>query len=144
MLIREVLKVKADELITASPDTLIPEAINMMASRDIGSLIIMEDGQMVGLITERDILRALGKHGCDLATGKVSDVMVTDPVIGSPEDSVDYVRDVMTRSRISHLPVLDEHHIVGIISFHDVARACLKEANFENLLLKRYIKHWPE
>ncbi|HYP67919.1 MAG TPA: CBS domain-containing protein [Thiobacillaceae bacterium] len=144
MLIREVLTVKADQLVTATPDTLIPDAINIMASHDIGSLIIMDRGHMVGLITERDILRALGKQGCDLATGKVSDVMVTDPVIGSLEDSVDYVRDVMTRSRISHLPVLDEHHVVGIISFHDVARACLKEAKFENLLLKRYIKHWPE
>ncbi|MGA7950924.1 MAG: CBS domain-containing protein [Thiobacillaceae bacterium] len=144
MLIREVLTVKADQLITTTPNTLIPDAINMMASQDIGSLIIMDAGHMVGLITERDILRALGKKGCDLATGKVSDIMVTDPVIGSMEDSVDYVRDVMTRSRISHLPVLDEHHVVGIISFHDVARACLKEANFENLLLKRYIKHWPE
>jgi CBS domain-containing protein len=144
MLIREVLKVKADELISASPDTLISDAINLMASRDIGSLIIMDGGHMVGLITERDILRALGKKGCSLAEEKVSDIMVTDPVIGSPEDTVDYVRDVMTRSRVSHLPVLDEHHIVGIISFHDVARACLKEANFENLLLKRYIKHWPE
>lgn len=144
MLIREILTVKADELITVSPDALIPDAINQMARHDIGSLIVMDSGHMVGLITERDILRALGKQGCNLAVGKVSDIMMTEPVIGSPEDSVDYVRDVMTRSRVSHLPVLDEHHVVGIISFHDVARACLKEANFENLLLKRYIKHWPE
>ena len=144
MLIREILTVKADELITVPPDALIPDAINQMASRDIGSLIVMDSGHMVGLITERDILRALAKQGCNLAEGKVSDIMMTEPVIGSPEDSVDYVRDVMTRSRVSHLPVLDEHHVVGIISFHDVARACLKEANFENLLLKRYIKHWPE
>jgi CBS domain-containing protein len=104
----------------------------------------MDAGHMVGIVTERDILRALGKKGCSLAEARVSDIMATEPVIGSPEDSVDYVRDVMTRSRVSHLPVLDEHHVVGIISFHDVARACLKEANFENLLLKRYIKHWPE
>jgi CBS domain-containing protein len=144
MLIREILTVKADELITVSPDALIPDAINQMASHDIGSLIVMDAGHMVGIVTERDILRALGKKGCSLAEARVSDIMATEPVIGSPEDSVDYVRDVMTRSRVSHLPVLDEHHVVGIISFHDVARACLKEANFENLLLKRYIKHWPE
>ena len=64
MLIREVLTVKADQLITTTPNTLIPDAINMMASQDIGSLIIMDAGHMVGLITERDILRALGKKGC--------------------------------------------------------------------------------
>ncbi|MGO9444480.1 MAG: CBS domain-containing protein [Thiobacillaceae bacterium] len=144
MLIREVMTVKADELKTISPAALIPEAINLMASNDIGSLIVMEGGHMVGLITERDIVRALGKHGCSLSDAKVSDIMLTEPIIGSLEDSVDYVRDVMTRSRVSHLPVLDEHSVVGIISFHDVARACVKEAKFENLLLKRYIKHWPE
>jgi CBS domain-containing protein len=144
MLIREVMTVKADELKTISPAALIPEAINLMANNDIGSLIVMEGGHMVGLITERDIVRALGKHGCSLSDVKVSDIMLTEPIIGSLEDSVDYVRDVMTRSRVSHLPVLDEHSVVGIISFHDVARACVKEAKFENLLLKRYIKHWPE
>ena len=144
MLIREVLTVKADDLKTVSPEALIPEAINLMAGHDIGSLIVMDGGHMVGIVTERDILRALGKKGCSLAEAKVSDIMQTEPVIGSPDDSVDYVRDVMTRSRVSHLPVLDEHNIIGVISFHDVARACLKEANFENLLLKRYIKHWPE
>jgi CBS domain-containing protein len=144
MLIREVMTVKADELKTISPAALVPEAINLMASNDIGSLIVMEGGHMVGLITERDIVRALGKQGCSLSEAKVSDIMLTEPIIGSLEDSVDYVRDVMTRSRVSHLPVLDEHSVVGIISFHDVARACVKEAKFENLLLKRYIKHWPE
>jgi CBS domain-containing protein len=144
MLIREVMTVKADDLKTISPAALIPEAINLMASNDIGSLIVMENDHMVGMVTERDILRALGKKGCSLAEARISDIMITEPVIGSLEDSVDYVRDVMTRSRVSHLPILDAHNVIGIISFHDVARACLKEANFENLLLKRYIKHWPE
>jgi CBS domain-containing protein len=144
MLIREVMTVKAEDLKSISPSATIPAAINLMAESDIGSLIVMEHGHMVGLLTERDILRALGKQGCSLAEASVSDIMMTEPVIGSPEDSIDYARDVMIRSRVSHLPILDEHHLLGIISFHDVARACLKEANFENLLLKRYIKHWPE
>lgn len=65
-------------------------------------------------------------------------------LVVTPEDSVDYVRDAMTKSHTSHLAVLDGNKLAGVISFHDVARACLKEANFENALLKRYIKHWPE
>ena len=69
---------------------------------------------------------------------------VTEPVVANADDSVDYARDVMTKSHIGHLPILDGNKLLGIISFHDVARACLKEANFENSLLKRYIKHWPE
>jgi CBS domain-containing protein len=70
--------------------------------------------------------------------------MVTEPVVASAEDSVDYARDVMTKSHIGHLPIFDGNKLLAIISFHDVARACLKEAKFENSLLKRYIKHWPE
>ena len=70
--------------------------------------------------------------------------MEKEPVVATLDDSVDYARDAMTKSRISHLIVLDGSKVAGVISFHDVARACLKEANFENALLKRYIKNWPE
>jgi hypothetical protein len=70
--------------------------------------------------------------------------MEQEPLVVTPEDSVDYARDAMTKSHTSHLVVLDGHKLAGVISFHDVARACLKEANFENALLKRYIKHWPD
>jgi CBS domain-containing protein len=86
----------------------------------------------------------MAKRDCDLKDAEVSTLMVTEPVVASADDSVDYARDVMTKSHISHLPVFDGNKLFGIISFHDVARACLKEANFENSLLKRYIKHWPE
>jgi len=65
-------------------------------------------------------------------------------VVASADDSIDYARDVMAKSHINHLPIMDGNRLIGIMSFHDVARACLKEANFENSLLKRYIKHWPE
>jgi len=84
------------------------------------------------------------KQGRDLKDADVSTIMVTEPVVANADDSVDYARDVMTKSHIGHLPILDGNKLLGIISFHDVARACLKEANFENSLLKRYIKHWPE
>ena len=66
------------------------------------------------------------------------------PLVVSATDSVDYARDVLTKSHLGHLLVMEGDNLKGMISFHDVARACLKEANFENSLLKRYIKHWPE
>jgi len=89
-------------------------------------------------------VQGMAKQGCNLKDAEVSTIMVTEPVVANAEDSVDYARDVMTKSHIGHLPILDGNKLLGIISFHDVARACLKEANFENSLLKRYIKHWPE
>ena len=99
---------------------------------------------MVGLLTERDVLRGFNQHGGDFMAKTVSQMMVTEPIIGSPDDTVDYVRGVMTENRVSHLPVMEGDSLLGIISFHDVARACLNAADFENRLLKRYIKHWPE
>lgn len=146
MLIREVLSVKnVADIVSIDPDASIAEAVKRMAERDIGSLAVLSEGTLVGFITERDILRGMHARGCALTEVKVSDLMEKEPLVATLDDSVDYARDAMTKSHTSHLVVLDEcHKLFGVISFHDVARACLKEASFENALLKRYIKHWPE
>jgi CBS domain-containing protein len=144
MFIKDVLSVKGDELFSITPDDQIATAIEQMVAHDIGSLLVMHEGQMVGLLTERDIIRAMKTRGCSLKDAKVSEIMITEPIIATPDDAVDYARDVMTKTRVSHLPVLEANRLIGVISFHDVARASLKQANFENSLLKRYIKHWPE
>jgi CBS domain-containing protein len=146
MLIREVLSVKSGaEIVSVTPDASIAEAVKRMAESDIGSLAVLRDGTLMGFITERDILRGMHARGCALTEVKVSELMEKEPLVATLDDSVDYARDAMTKSHTSHLVVLDESHkLHGVISFHDVARACLKEASFENALLKRYIKHWPE
>jgi CBS domain-containing protein len=144
MIIRDILASKpSHEIFSISPESTVADAVKQMAERNIGSLVVMRGGKMVGLITERDVVRATLKV-CDLCDVSVAEVMVAEPVVGGPDDSVDYVRGVMTETRISHLPVVSEGELIGIISFHDVARAALNEAAFENRLLKRYIKHWPE
>jgi CBS domain-containing protein len=104
----------------------------------------MRDGAMMGFITERNILRGMHARGCAPIEIKVSELMEKEPLVANLDDSVDYARDAMTKSHTSHLVVFDGATLFGVISFHDVARACLKEASFENALLKRYIKHWPE
>ncbi|HUW28773.1 MAG TPA: CBS domain-containing protein [Sulfuriferula sp.] len=144
MIIREILTIKGGDIFAIQPDQLVSEAVEVMVKRDVGSLIVRQDGTMVGLLTERDVLRGLNERGCELIAVKVSEMMVTEPIIGNPDDTVDYVRGVMTENRISHLPVMEGETLLGVISFHDVARACLNAADFENRLLKRYIKHWPE
>jgi len=146
MLIREVLSVKSGaEIIRVDPDASAAEAVKRMAERDIGSLAVLHAGTLMGFITERDILRGMHARGCAPIEIKVSELMEKEPLVANLDDSVDYARDAMTKSHTSHLVVLDEgHKLCGVISFHDVARACLKEASFENALLKRYIKHWPE
>lgn len=145
MLIREVLEVKpAAEIIGVAPEATVSEAVARMVEHGIGSLVVLRGDTLVGFITERDIVRGMHRVGVCLTDNKVSELMEQEPLVVTPEDSVDYARDAMTKSRTSHLVVLDGSRLVGVISFHDVARACLKEVNFENALLKRYIKHWPE
>jgi CBS domain-containing protein len=144
MIIRDILTVKSDEICDISPAQTVADAVSLMVAHDVGSLVVRQDGVMVGLLTERDVLRGISKLGGTFVTHKVSEMMVTEPIIGSPTDTVDYVRGVMTENRVSHLPVMEGDNLLGIISFHDVARACLNAADFENQLLKRYIKHWPE
>ncbi len=145
MLIREVLATKGGgEIMGVAPDALITEAVKRLVEHGIGSLVVMQGETLVGFITERDILRAMHGRGCSLVDAKVSELMEQEPFVASLDDSVDYAREAMTKNRISHLVVMDEGKLLGVISFHDVAKACLKDASFENALLKRYIKHWPE
>lgn len=143
MYIRDVLT-KNRAPISTEPETLVSRAMEFMVSNDIGSLVVMKGGEMVGFITERDIIRSLSKSGCSVLESPVADIMTLEPIIGGLDDSIDYARDVMTRYRVSHIPVMEGNTLIGVISFHDVAKACLREAKFENNLLKRYIKHWPE
>lgn len=144
MQIREILTLKTDTIYSIAPTDPVQNAVGKMVELGVGSLVVMKNDEMVGLLTERDVVHGMLKQGCDLKDAQVSTIMVTEPVVANAEDTVDYARDVMTKSHIGHLPILDGNKLLGIISFHDVARACLKEANFENSLLKRYIKHWPE
>jgi CBS domain-containing protein len=144
MLIREILTLKSDTIYSIEPTDSVESAVAKLVSLGVGSLVVLKNGEMVGLLTERDVMQSMAKQGCDLKDVQVSTIMVTEPVVADADDSVDYARDVMTKSHISHLPIFEKDKLLGIISFHDVARASLKEANFENSLLKRYIKHWPE
>ena len=144
MQIREILTQKSAEIHSIDPTDSVKSAVDKLVGLGVGSLVVLKQGQMVGLLTERDVVKGLVRQGCDLKDAEVSTIMETEPVVASADDSLDYARDVMTKSHIGHLPIFDGNNLVGIISFHDVARASLKEAKFENSLLKRYIKHWPE
>lgn len=144
MILRDILTIKGGEIISISPGQIVPEAVSLMTQHNIGSLVVMEGGRMIGIVTERDVLRALHRLGCDISKAKVEDLMSRDLIVGNPEDTLDYVRGVMTENRIRHLPVVEGETLLGVITFHDVAKACLTENNFELQLLKKYIRHWPE
>lgn len=147
MLVREVLKIKGDRLVSVTPDIGLREAVSLMVSHDIGSLLVMHAGDpdaLVGILTFREVLKALHERGGVLGDARVGQVMLVDPPSANPEDTVDQMRTQMTEQHIRYLPIRSEGRLLGVLSFHDVAKAALKAASFENKLLKTYIRNWPE
>ena len=144
MIIRDILNMKGGAIFSAPPDSRLAEAVGMMVKNDIGSLVVMEGGRMTGMLTFREVLKALDAQRGNLADLRVKNTMVADPVCGSPDDALDHLREVMTQNHVRYLPVKDGDQLLGVISFHDVAKSVINETSFENRLLKRYIQYRPE
>ena len=143
MLVKEILRVKGGVLYTATPKQSLACAIDAMADLDVGSLVVMDAGKMVGIVTFREILKALKTGGLKL-DALIAEVMVADPVIAFPDMDANDLRRLMIEKHSRYLPVVDNGDLVGVISFLDVAKAVLEEQSLENALLKNYIKNWPE
>jgi CBS domain-containing protein len=144
MLVKDILKIKGSQIYSIGPDALLPQAVNLMVEHDIGSLLVMDKGRMTGMLTFREVLAAVHRHRGDIHEVKVGAVMVAHPVCGKVDDTVDQMRGVMTEKHVRYLPIMEGEMLVGVLSFHDVAKAALRAASFENKLLKQYIKNWPE
>lgn len=144
MIIRDILNLKGSTIHSIAPTGRVSVAVSIMVRNDIGSLVVTEGGGMTGMLTFREVLKALdAKHG-DLGDLQVGKVMVKDPICGHPDDMIDRLREVMTQNHVRYLPIEDGEQLLGVISFHDVAKAVIKETSFENRLLKRYLENWPE
>lgn len=140
MKIRDILRKKGTHVVTIGPEATVHEAIETLVDHNIGALIVTGDnGTPVGIITERDILRESASNTEHLQRTQVREVMTAELIIGLPGDDVQYVMAVMTRNRIRHLPILDDDGLHGIISIGDVVNAHLREAEFENRMLRDYI-----
>lgn len=141
MIVRDILHLKGNAIFSIAPTGRMSEAVSIMVKNDIGSLVVIEGGKMAGMLTFREVLNGLDTRQCNVSDLEVGKVMVKEPVCGHPGDSIDHLREVMTRNHIRYLPVLDGGQLLGVISFHDIAKAVIKETSFENRLLKRYIEH---
>src|ERR1700731_470750 len=144
MKVSDILKVKGSALFTVTPDTMLQEAIHSMAEHDIGSLVVMEYGDLVGMLTFREIILILHQNKGAVGTTTVRKVMDDAPLTCTPETGVNEVRRMMLERHARYLPVLENRTLMGVISFYDVARAVLEEQGFENRMLKAYIRDWPE
>ena len=144
MQVREIINLKGGTLFTATPKQLLGEAIDAMADFDVGSLVVMDAGKMAGMLTFREVLKALKGGVSAQSELKVGDVMVRDPVTAYSEMEANDLRRLMIEKHSRYLPVLEGDLLMGVISFLDVAKAVLEEQSFENKMLKSYIKNWPD
>ena len=146
MTVREILDdkpVTGRRLMTLAPSSPLSEAVTMMVRENISSVLVLEGSKLAGILTLRELLYGLEKFGAKLLDARAGDVMNAAPARVAPGDSADRLRAIMTEKHVTHVPVLEGEELVGVISFHDIARSAVKEAAFENKLLKQYIKNWP-
>jgi CBS domain-containing protein len=144
MKVSDILRVKGGTLFTANPDEPLSAALNLMAEKDIGSLVVMEHGDLVGMLTFREVIQTLVKNGGSIGETTVRGSMDDSPLTCTMETDMDEVRRMMLDRHARYMPVMDAHMLMGVISFYDVARAVVDSQNFENQMLKAYIRDWPE
>ena len=143
MLVSEILAIKGKVLFTIAPNRRIAEAVEIMNEQDVGSLVVFSRGEMVGMLTFREVLVTVQKAGADWQSLTVGEVMLHDPRSGTPDMEMDELRRLMVEHHQRYLPVMDGATLLGVVSFHDVAKAVLEEQSFENRMLKNYIRNWP-
>ncbi len=143
MQVKEILRVKGNRLLSIEPGGRAVDAVKTMSDQNLGSLVVLDQGRMAGMLTFHELLGALAKRGGALGEVKVSEIMVKDPVTATPDMEVNDLRRTMLESGARYLPVIQDGKLLGVISFRDVAKAVLEEQDFENKMLKGYIKNWP-
>ncbi|HWA96934.1 MAG TPA: CBS domain-containing protein [Pirellulales bacterium] len=145
MILQDILRLKGSEVYAIRPQATLGDVVRSMMEHRCGALLVCADADcgrgIVGIITERDILRACAERNGSIADIPISDYMTVDLVTGTPENSIEYIMGVMTDHRIRHLPVLDEEHrLLGMISIGDLVKAQHHQTIVENHYLKSYIQ----
>ena len=143
MKVSDILRVKGGTLFTVAPDEPLSSALNVMSEHDIGSLVVMEGGELVGMLTFREVIQAVVRNGGVVGSTIVRTVMDDAPLTCTPETEIDEVRRMMLGRHARYMPVMNGLMLMGVISFYDVAKAVVDSQDFENRMLKAYIRDWP-
>jgi CBS domain-containing protein len=140
----DVLRAKGNALYTVTQDASLWSAVQTMAEFDIGSVVVMDHGRLIGMLTFREVFLVLQKNEGRVGKGTVRDCMNPNPTIVDAKADVNELRRLMLEHHVRYIPVIDQGALAGVISFHDVARAVLEEQGYENRMLKDYIRDWPQ
>lgn len=143
MKVSDILRVKGSTLFTVKPEESLAIALNAMAEKDIGSLVVMSQGQLAGMLTFREVIQQVVKNGGQVGNTAVREAMDAHPLTCSSDTDLDDVRRIMLERHARYMPIMDAHMLMGVISFYDVAKAVVDSQDFENKMLKAYIRDWP-
>ena len=140
MFVSDILAQKGGLVFTVTPGTTVAQVAQQLSTRRIGSVLVMAGTDSIaGIVSERDLVRALAHHGAEALDLEVRQVMTRDVVTCHPDDSIEQAMGMMTSGRFRHLPVVDRDDLVGLISIGDVVKARLEETQHEAEALKAYI-----
>jgi CBS domain-containing protein len=140
MKVSDLLDAKGRSVVTVPPSLPLENAAQLMIQHDIGSVVVADEPDVLGILTERDILRLVAKRTRRTSDLTVSEVMTKDVLVGLPSDSLEYVRGIMTQNRIRHLPIVEGMWLDGILSIRDILKAVHKEVTVENRFMRDYIQ----
>jgi len=141
--VNEVLRVKGNTLYTCTPDSKVDQAVQTMSEQDIGSLVVMDRGTLVGMVTFREVIQHLHNNLGKIGDATVRAIMNDAPISVSPTTDADEVQRLMLTHHARYVPVMDGPLLMGVISFYDMAQAIVSAQQFENSMLKAYIRDWP-
>ncbi|WP_433192385.1 CBS domain-containing protein [Nocardia sp. CA-107356] len=141
MRIAEILRRKGSEVATVVPETTVRTLLCTLAEHNIGAVVVSPDGnRIVGIVSERDVVRSLHARGAALLDTPVSEIMTVDVRTCEPDDRVDGLRSTMTEHRIRHLPVVHDGRLIGIVSIGDVVKSAISELATERQHLVEYVQ----
>ena len=141
MLVTEILKAKGDQVFTCAPEITVREAARELQARRVGALVVVEADRVVGIFSERDMVRAVAEDGGQALERPVSAYMTSQVVIALPTEPVEELMGRMTDRRVRHLPVMRDERLCGIVSIGDLVKSRIAETVLEAETLKHYIVH---
>ena len=140
MHVAAVLKRKGDRIVSAAPGDSVAAVTRLLTEHRIGAVLVMDDdGQPVGILSERDVVRAVARDGADALDRPAADLMTRELITGTPTDTVADMMAVMTQRRIRHVPIVESGQVIGVISIGDVVKARIDDAELEVESLRGYV-----
>jgi CBS domain-containing protein len=139
MRIADVLRTKGAAVATITPETSVAGLLTELSMHNIGAMVVVSPDGLVGIVSERDVVRKLHEHGADLLRLPVSEIMTTFVATCTPGDTVDHLSALMTNKRVRHIPVLENDRLVGIVSIGDIVKQRMEELETEQRALQDYI-----